>query len=112
MASLEELERKRDQINERIKIEKRKRAQEERKAENHAKLVIGGMVLSHFDGDWKTVDFEKLATYFEKYAWAIAKNDCEPLDLTDAKKRLRNWEFGHNHWDSWDKIEKEPELLV
>ena len=91
---LEELEAKKAQIEARIKKEKARIGEQERKADNHAKIVIGGMVLACFEGDWKSVDFSRLQEYLNKYGYAIAKNTCGELPTPEASKRLKNWERG------------------
>ena len=102
MATLEELKQKEARIKAQIRAKKRSVAADERKAKNHAKMVLGGMVLSSTKLDWKDLNFEEAASYFRQYSEAItARCSCDHLELPDAKKRLRNWEAGHNAWDSW-----------
>ena len=102
-SELDKLLKQRALLDEKIKKKKEALSEEARKAETHAKVVIGGMVLSHFNCAWNEVDFEALAKYFEKYAYAYTRCTCDPLELKDAKSRLRNWEIKKNPWNSWQK---------
>lgn len=88
---LEKLEKQRQQLDAKIKAEKLKVGKEERKARNHAAMVIGGLVLTHFDS-WKCVDWDKLAVYLNTYGYKISECVTEPLETKDAAARLREWE--------------------
>ena len=103
-----ELEQLENRIKDLKAEQKRKLSEDSRKALDHAKIFIGGMVLSHFKKDWRSVNFEKLAAYFEKYAFAYSNLTCEELELYEAKKRLKNFEILHNPWDSYGK---DPETV-
>lgn len=93
MADLDELIKKRNQLNARIKDETRKMAERERKARNHALMVAGGLVIKHApDGDWKNIDWDALAAWLNKYGYKITECKAESLETDDAYKRLRNWE--------------------
>lgn len=96
MTRLEKLELQRAQIEARIKAEKQKASAAERKARNHALMVIGGLVVSHAaEGDWKRIDMNALAAWLDKYGYKVEK-DCfaKPLPTKEAANRLRLWERG------------------
>lgn len=110
MATLEELEAKRKRIDEQIREKKRALSKQERTAENHAKLLAGGMLLAKIGGgDWKRCDFEALSEYIDRYGYAISKCSCDAQPLDGAKKRLRNWERDKRPWDSWQTADGDDE---
>lgn len=111
MADLEKMEKQLEQLQNRIRAEKQKRSEKERKARNHAMMVLGGMVAKRLDNDWKSLDFEKLDAWLEKYAYKIQECTCDELSLTEAKERLRNWERG-NAWGSYGKEPGEAEATT
>lgn len=93
MATLEELQLKKKQIEAQISDKKRALAREERKARNHALMVAGGLVLSHAPGgDWKRVDWDALAAWLDGYGYKVAECEAEALPTADAARRLRTWE--------------------
>ena len=93
MATLEELQRRKRQIEAQISDKKRALAREERKARNHALMVAGGLVLSHAPGgDWKRVDWDALAAWLDRYGYKVAECEAEELATKDAAARLREWE--------------------
>lgn len=109
MASLEELEERRRKLDARrarldrqIKDKREARAAEERKAETHAKVFIGGMVLSQLGLDWKAVNFEELAKSLDFYRRNAGKYEAEELGLADAKRRLRSYEVERKPWGEWN----------
>ena len=72
---------------------KRARAAEERKPRNHALMVAGGLLMQHAPGgDWKRVDWDRLAEWIGRYGYKIAEREAEELPTADAAKRLRAWE--------------------
>ncbi len=72
---------------------KRALAAEERKARNHALMVAGGLLMQHAPGgDWKRVDWDRLAEWIGRYGYKIAEREAEELPTADAAKRLRAWE--------------------
>ena len=72
---------------------KRALAAEERKARNHARMVAGGLLMQHAPGgDWKRVDWDRLAEWIGRYGYKIAEREAEELPTADAAKRLRAWE--------------------
>lgn len=93
MATLEELQRRKKQIEAQISDKKRALAREERKARNHALMVAGGLIVSHAPGgDWKRIDWDRLAAWIDRYGYKIAECEAEVLPTADATKRLRGWE--------------------
>jgi hypothetical protein len=93
MATLEELQRRKKQIEAQISDKKRALAREERKARNHALMVAGGLVMQHAPGgDWKRVDWDMLAAWIDRYGYKIAECEAEALPTAGAAKRLRDWE--------------------
>lgn len=93
MATLEELERRQKQIAEQIRNKKRALAARERKARNHALMVAGGLVMQYAPGgDWKRVDWDRLAAWLNRYGYKVAECEAEALPTDEAYKRLREWE--------------------
>lgn len=93
MATLEQLEARQKQIQMQIQKKKRALAAEERKARNHALMVTGGLVMQHAPGgDWKRVDWDRLAEWIGRYGYKVAECEAEELPTADAAKRLRAWE--------------------
>lgn len=69
---------------------------EERRAENHAKFVAGGLLLSCFPDGWESVDWPRLARQIRRAAPVFAKmvvpEGERPGDAAEATARLREWE--------------------
>lgn len=85
MATLEELQRRKKQIEAQISDKKRALAREERKARNHALMVAGGLVMQHAPGgDWKRVDWDVLAAWLDRYGYKVADCETETLPTADA----------------------------
>lgn len=93
MANLEELVRKRDQLNARIKAEQARQRASERKARNHALMVLGGMIERECGGDWRAIDYRRLDAllYRSRKSLAQAKLD-EARETKDATRSLREFE--------------------
>ena len=98
---LDKLLAKRDKLEAQIKAQKKAVSEEARRADNHAKMLAGGMVLANIGAAWNEIDFERLAMALARTADEYKGCTCEPLPLGQAKRRLRNWEVGHNPWDSY-----------
>lgn len=98
---LDKLLAKRAKLEAQIKAAKKAVSEDARKADNHAKMLAGGMVLSNIGVPWNEVDFEQLAMALSRVADEYKACTCDPLPLQQAKKRLRNWEVLHNPWDSY-----------
>ena len=93
MATLEELQRRKRQIEAQISDKKRALAREERKARNHALMVAGGLLVSQAPGgDWKRIDWDALAAWVNRYGYKVAECEAEGLPTKDAAARLREWE--------------------
>ena len=93
MATLEQLEARQKQMQIQIQKKKRALAAEERKARNHALMVAGGLLMQHAPGgDWKRVDWDRLAEWIGRYGYKISECEAEELPMADAAKRLRSWE--------------------
>ena len=93
MATLEELERRKRQIAEQIRNKKRALAAQERRARNHALMVAGGLLMRHApEGDWKRIDWDKLAAWLSRYGYKISECEADALPTDEAYRRLREWE--------------------
>lgn len=93
MATLEELEKRKRQLEAQIQRKKRELAKSERKARNHAVMVAGGLLMAKAPGgDWKSVDWNALAAFIAGHAAEISACGTQPLDTDGASKRLREWE--------------------
>lgn len=93
MATLEELEKRKRQLEAQIQRKKRELAKSERKARNHAVMVAGGLLMAKAPGgDWKSVDWNALAAFIAGHADEISACGTQPLDTDGASKRLREWE--------------------
>ncbi|MGN0038041.1 MAG: hypothetical protein ACI36Y_02750 [Coriobacteriales bacterium] len=99
---LDKLLAKRAKLEAQIKAAKKAVSEDARKADNHAKMLAGGMVLSNIGVSWNEVDFERLAMALSRVADEYKSCTCEALPLQQAKKRLRNWEVLHNPWGSYE----------
>lgn len=69
-----------------------------RKADSHAKIVLGGMLLNELGIAWNEINFEEVAMRMPAAASALGDVSCEPLELENAKKRLSAWETKGKHW--------------
>lgn len=106
MATLEELERRQKQIAEQIRNKKRALAAQERKARNHALMVMGGLVAQHAPGgDWKRVDWDRLAAWIDRYGYKITECEAEALPTDEAYKRLREWEHPKTKNDDAPRVD-------
>jgi hypothetical protein len=93
MATLEELEKRKRQLEAQIQRKRRELAKSERKARNHAVMVAGGLLMAKAPGgDWKSVDWNALAAFIAGHADEISACGTQPLDTDGASKRLREWE--------------------
>ena len=68
---------------------------EARKAESHARHVIGSLVLEHFDGDWKRVDMAHLEALLNSNHDYIAGCTKGEMTLDKARRAMRDWESAH-----------------
>ena len=93
MATLEELERRQTQIQNQIRDKKRALAADERKARNHALMVIGGLVERRLpNSDWKCADWGALESVLSYNADVFAQCGADALPTKEAAARLRAWE--------------------
>lgn len=93
MATLEELERRREQLQNQIRDKKRAMAADERKARNHALMVMGGLVERRLpDSDWKRADWNALESVLSYNADVFAQCGADALPTKEAAARLREWE--------------------
>lgn len=94
MSKLEELEARRDRIEAQIKDIKAREAAKERKARNHAMMVLGGLLEQHMGGDWRAVDFEALDSALHRnedsFKGRFATHGGRSTE--DAAKALRDFE--------------------
>jgi len=95
--SIEERVEDYDRMIERLREKKRemlaRHSQEERKAGNHARMVLGGMVLDAFPEGWRSVDFDSLERTLAGNVVILRRSEIKPLSLGEAKARLREWEY-------------------
>jgi hypothetical protein len=94
-ATVEQLEARKRELERRIAAAKRHEAEAERKARNHALIIMGTMVERCFPNGWESVDWSELERYFEHYGYAVGRCASEPLDTKGATSRLREWERSH-----------------
>lgn len=80
------------ELEERLRAAKAKQAAGERKARNHALMVMGGLVESHVPGGWRAVDWDALAAWLAAHDGELAGLTQEREDASDALARLRGWE--------------------
>ena len=92
----EEYDRKIEQARARQKAARARESTAARKADAHAKIVAGGLVLSCFPDGWQSVDWERLARQIRKaspvFARMVVPEDERPRDAAEAMARLREWE--------------------
>lgn len=91
-----EYDRKIQQAKARQRAARARESTAARKAETHAKIVAGGLVLSCFPGGWKSIDWERLARQIRKagpaFARMVVPEGERPGDAAEAMARLREWE--------------------
>lgn len=93
MSTLDDLVKKRDQLNARIKAEQAKERAAERKARNHALMVFGGLVEHATGGDWREIDYARLDALLHKSAESLRQTATEQGRGTkDATAALRAYE--------------------
>ena len=97
MSDIEKMEKQIAQLQARIKAEKLKQKQNERKDRNHALMLYGAMLERACGGDWKRIDPEKADAYFRRFAMAIKREVTDPEGVqtptaADANARIRAFE--------------------
>lgn len=91
----EEYDRKIELARNRKRTAAAREASADRKAENHAKFVAGGLLLSCIPGGWKSVDWDALAESVHAHSPEFANDVIAKgvsVSTEDAKNRLREWE--------------------
>lgn len=90
---LDDLIRRREQLDAQIRDARVRQEKADRKARNHAMMVLGGMVEAAVGGDWRKIDFAALdrAIYESGEKLATATRP-QPLETADATKALREFE--------------------
>lgn len=83
---------------------------EARKAESHARHVIGALVLEHFGGDWKLVDMEHLESLLNSNHDYVAGCTRGEIPLDEAKHRMREWESAHRAKSGGAAAAEAPEV--
>lgn len=68
---------------------------EARKAESHARHVIGSLVLEHFGGNWRVVDLAHLESLLNSNHDYIARCVVHEMSLDEARRAMREWESAH-----------------
>lgn len=72
---------------------KRQIGEQERKARNHALMVLGGEVEAACGGDWRLVDPHALDSWLHSHAAELASlRHGDAPDTTEATRRLREFE--------------------
>lgn len=77
-----------------LKKEEAPKPSKEDRAREAAYMAVGELVVSHAPngGDWKSLNWEKLAAWIDKYGYEIDKCRDKPLDTKAALSRLRKWQ--------------------
>jgi len=82
---------------------------EARKAESHARHVIGSLVLEHFGGNWRVVDMVHLESLLSSNHDYIARCVVDEMTLDEARRRMREWESAHRAKGSEAAAAEAPE---
>lgn len=91
--TLEDLMRRRDQIDAQIRDARVRQEKADRKARNHAMIVLGGMVEAAAGGDWRRIDFASLdRLIYESSEKMASASRPQPLETSEATKALREFE--------------------
>lgn len=90
---LDDLIRRREQLDAQIRDARVRQEKADRKARNHAMMVLGGMVEAAVGGDWRKIDFTSLdRAIYESSEKLAAATRPQPLETADATKALREFE--------------------
>ena len=90
---LDDLIRRREQLDAQIRDARVRQEKADRKARNHAMMVLGGMVEAATGGDWRKIDFASLdRAIYESGEKLAAATRPQPLETADATKALRDFE--------------------
>lgn len=91
--TVEQIEKKIAQLQARKKDLLAQENKANRKRRNHALMSIGAQVESIFEHGWLEIGMGKLSSYMQRHrAEIVAECSVEPLDPSEADKRLRDWE--------------------
>jgi superfamily II DNA helicase RecQ len=92
--TLEQLKQEREQLTRRINNMTNAQNKKKREQETHAKIVFGGLLVSHFDSDWTKIDVERLRDYLRQYHNGLIKQvqNKEERTSEEATKDLRRFE--------------------
>lgn len=89
----QDLERQIEALRERRRQALARHGEEERKALEHARYTIGQLVIDCVpQGEWKSIDLERLEEILEKNAPALASCVTDALPVAEANRRMRVWE--------------------
>jgi hypothetical protein len=92
----EEYDRKIGQARARQKAARARESTAARKADAHAKIVAGGLLLSCFPDGWESVDWARLARQIRRagpaFARMVVPEGERPKTTAEATARLREWE--------------------
>lgn len=89
--SIAELEKDYRELGNRIRREKRKAAEAERKARTHALIVFGGMIEAE-TGDWRGVDYDGLAEWIRRHGGELSAFAGDERETGNATEDLRAFE--------------------
>ena len=91
--SIDDLIKKRDQLNARIKDMQAREQAKNRKARNHAMMVFGGMLETACGGDWTAIDYHALdSIVYECAERLMAARTQDGRSVDDATAELRSFE--------------------
>lgn len=91
--SIDDLIKKRDQLNARIKDMQAREQAKNRKARNHAMMVFGGMLETACGGDWTAIDYRALdSIVYECAERLMAARTQDGRSVDDATADLRSFE--------------------
>lgn len=91
--SIDDLIKKRDQLNARIKDMQAREQAKNRKARNHAMMVFGGLLENACGGDWTSIDYRMLDSIVYECAESLmAARTQDGRSVDDATADLRNFE--------------------
>lgn len=87
------------ELDEEIKALKEKRraavvaeSRAERKARDHALIVLGGMIESCFPDGWQSINYEEVSLFIKEHQEELRDMCCKTFKTAEATKRLRRWE--------------------
>lgn len=97
MADLEKLLKQREALEEKIKAERVRQAEEERKRKEAAVMVFGHLLIGHTAKDWKEIDIAELD---------VALGEMEPLLGATATHKGRTSEEAYKAIRAFEKSAK------